>query len=69
MVNLDCITLLMMHSVWAKPLTFGKLQRTWLCSPRKDIQKFLQVSAASVVMILGITRLGTAERETVELFL
>lgn len=36
MLNLDQITLLMMHSVWAKPLTYrktlGKVKWTWLCS-------------------------------------
>lgn len=25
-LNLDCITLQMMHSVWAKPLTYRKIQ-------------------------------------------
>lgn len=47
-----------MHSVWAKPLTYrkslGKVKWTWLCSagcrsPWTDVQKFLQVSTASVV--------------------
>lgn len=61
----------MMHSVWIHSLACRKTLRnvkwSWLYSvscrsPRKDIQKFLQVSAVSVVMVLGITPPGTAGR-------
>lgn len=73
MLNLDCITLLMMHSVRAKTQTLWKVKRTWLCpeswrSPRKDVPKFLQVCAASAVMILGIAAVHGRERDCSAVF-